>query len=64
MKTKRSLLRLSLCAGAALALSGIQFGCGGGGGGGSLSTLIAFASNRDGNFEIYVMNADGTSQTN
>jgi len=24
---------------------------------------IAFASNRDGNFEIYVMNADGTEQT-
>ena len=25
---------------------------------------IAFASDRDGNFEIYVMNADGTGQTN
>jgi Tol biopolymer transport system component len=24
---------------------------------------IAFASNRDGNFEIYAMNADGTNQT-
>jgi hypothetical protein len=27
-------------------------------------TKIAFASDRDGNWEIYVMNADGTSQTN
>ena len=26
-------------------------------------TKIAFASNRDGNYEIYVMNADGTGQT-
>ena len=26
-------------------------------------TLIAFASNRDGNFEIYVMNADGSNVT-
>ena len=26
-------------------------------------TKIAFASNRDGNFEIYTMNADGTGQT-
>ncbi len=26
-------------------------------------TRIAFASNRDGNFEIYVMNADGSGQT-
>jgi Tol biopolymer transport system component len=25
-------------------------------------TLIAFHSDRDGNFEIYVMNADGTNQ--
>ena len=25
---------------------------------------IAFVSNRDGNFEIYVMNADGSNQTN
>ena len=24
---------------------------------------IAFSTNRDGNFEIYVMNADGSSQT-
>ncbi len=28
------------------------------------STKIAFTSERDGNFEIYVMNADGTGQTN
>jgi len=27
-------------------------------------TKIAFTSNRDGNYEIYVMNADGTSQAN
>ncbi len=26
-------------------------------------TKIAFRSNRDGNFEIYVMNVDGTGQT-
>jgi len=26
--------------------------------------LIAFESNRDGNFEIYVMNTDGTNQRN
>ena len=26
-------------------------------------TKIAFQSNRDGNFEIYVMNADGSGQT-
>ena len=25
---------------------------------------IAFRSNRDGNYEIYVMNADGSEQTN
>jgi Tol biopolymer transport system component len=25
--------------------------------------VIAFASNRDGDYEIYMMNADGTSQT-
>ncbi|GIV01726.1 MAG: hypothetical protein KatS3mg015_0556 [Fimbriimonadales bacterium] len=35
-----------------------------GGGGSSLPTFIAFESTRDGNFEIYVMNADGTNQTN
>ena len=27
-------------------------------------TKIAFSSDRDGNFEIYTMNADGTNQTN
>ena len=25
---------------------------------------IAFTSNRDGNYEIYIMNADGTGQSN
>ena len=30
---------------------------------GATGSLIAFNSNRDGNFEIYVMNADGTSVT-
>ncbi len=29
-----------------------------------LSGKIAFSSNRDGNYEIYVMNADGSGQTN
>jgi Tol biopolymer transport system component len=27
-------------------------------------TFIAFASNRDGNLEIYIMNADGNKPTN
>ncbi len=36
---------------------------GSGGGGGSSASKIAFASDRDGNFEIYVMNTDGTGQT-
>lgn len=27
-------------------------------------TRIAFASNREGNFQIYLMNSDGTGQTN
>ena len=32
--------------------------------GGSLESKIAFNSDRDGNGEIYVMNADGTEQKN
>ncbi len=32
--------------------------------GDQVGAKIAFASNRDGNFEIYVMNADGSDQTN
>lgn len=31
--------------------------------GGTSSSKIAFSSNRDGNYEIYVMNVDGTNQT-
>jgi hypothetical protein len=41
--------------------------CGGGGGEGggptSAGDKIAFASGRDGKYEIYVMNADGSGQT-
>ena len=35
-------------------------GCGGGNGGGSLDGKIAFMSDRDGDLEVFVMNADGT----
>jgi Tol biopolymer transport system component len=38
-------------------------GCGGGNGGGSLDGKIAFMSDRDGDYEIFVMNADGTGVT-
>ena len=38
-------------------------GCGGGNGGGSLDGKIAFMSDRDGYWEIFVMNADGTGVT-
>ena len=38
----------------------LSFGCGGE----KAPERIAFASDRDGNFEIYVMNADGSNQTN
>ena len=40
--------------------------CGGGGSGGGAAQpgAIVFTSDRDGNFEVYVMNADGTGQTN
>jgi Tol biopolymer transport system component len=40
-------------------LGNVSFAKGKGNGG-----EIAFVSNRDGNAEFYVMNADGTSQTN
>jgi TolB protein len=36
------------------------FACGGGPG----PERIAFSSNRDGNYEVYIMNADGSGQTN
>ena len=43
-------------------------GCGGCGGVVAISIVhgskIAFETDRDGNFEVYVMNADGTGQTN
>ena len=50
---------------AVLVLAGLLAGCGGGGGGGTSvpSEKIAFASNRDGIEEIYVMNSDGSAQT-
>ena len=49
---------------AVFALAGILGGCGGGGGGISAPLQkIAFASDRDGNNEIYVMNSDGSGQT-
>ena len=39
--------------------------CGGGGGGAAQPEPILFTSDRDGNLEVYVMNADGTgSPTN
>ena len=38
--------------------------CGGGGGSTPAASKIAFSSDRDGNNEIYVMNADGSGQTN
>jgi len=54
---------LTVCAG--LILIHMLAGCGGGGGGPSvLSEKIAFESDRDGNREIYVMNSDGSGQTN
>jgi len=56
-------------ANALIAVSAVLFGCSGGGssgggGGGGGPTKIAFTSERDGNDEIYVMNADGSGQTN
>lgn len=42
-------------------------GCGGGSNGGAIpqpaGDIIVFQSNRDGQFEIYIMNGDGTGQT-
>ena len=48
---------------ALLALVSLLAGCGGGGGGGPTSR-IAFNSDRDGDYEIYVMNSDGSGQAN
>ncbi|MCH8274254.1 MAG: PD40 domain-containing protein [Armatimonadetes bacterium] len=51
----------------------LQGGCGGGDGGTKVDSSpafspdgpkIAFASTRDANWEIYIMNADGSGQTN
>ena len=61
----------SIAAGLSLAVSALLFGCGDkdsvvgvSGAGTSASGKIAFVSGRDGNSEIYVMNADGSGQTN
>ncbi len=59
------LLRSALAALAVfLILSLLLAGCGGGGSSPDLVSQIAFASARDGNYEIYVMDADGSNQTN
>src|SRR5688572_16293973 len=58
-------ISLSLCG--LLATTGVlQSGCGGGSGGVTsrpLGDVVVFQSDRDGQFEIYVMNGDGTGQT-
>ncbi len=46
----------------AVCLTALLAACGGDGGG-PAEDKIAFVSDRDGNFEIYVMNADGSGQT-
>ena len=63
MVRKHAIYALTICT--SLALVGVLAGCGGGGGGGPSvpAEKIAFMSDRDGNFEIYVMNSDGTAQT-
>jgi hypothetical protein len=48
-------LAVTMCA-----LSGLQTLSGCGGGGSPRASKIAFESARDGNWEIYVMNADGS----
>jgi len=44
-------------------LAALLAACGGDEGGAPAGDKIAFASARDGNWEIYVMNADGSGQT-
>ena len=63
MVRKHAIYALTICK--SLVLAGVLAGCGGGGGGGPSvpSEKIAFTSSRDGNYEIYVMNSDGTGQT-
>jgi hypothetical protein len=56
-------LPMFLVAVAAGLLAAALISCGGGGGGEG-GGQIAFASNRDGNWEIYLMNADGSGAIN
>jgi len=54
--------RLLLALGTSLVLTG----CGGGGSGSTqvpAGEIVVFQSNRDGQFELYIMNGDGTGQT-
>ena len=64
MVRKHAIYALTICT--SLALAGCLAGCGGGGGGGPSvpAEKIAFQSDRDGDWEIYVMNSDGTGQAN
>ena len=59
---KTASLATALLLGVCLAL--LLAACGDGEGGGPAAGKIAFMSDRDGNDEIYVMNADGSGQTN